>query len=82
MPEGTYTLEIYKVGYRINDAYTSYLDMGMPKQLNKQQVEELKKHNDGSPVSTEIIEIKANEPFSKELVIRENDVFLLNLIKR
>ena len=81
VPAGTYKLEIYKVGYRINDAYTSYLDMGKPKQLNKQQVEELKKHNDGSPVATEIIEVKANEPFSKELDIRENDVFLLNMIK-
>jgi xylan 1,4-beta-xylosidase len=79
VPAGTYTLEIYKVGYRVNDSYTSYLDMGKPKQLNKQQVEELKKHNDGSPVSTGIIEVKANEPFSKELDIRENDVFLLNL---
>ena len=56
--------------------------MGKPKQLNKQQVEKLEKHNDGSPVSIEIIEVKANEPFSKELEIRENDVFLLNLIKR
>ena len=53
--------------------------MGKPKQLNKQQVEELKKHNDGSPVSTEIIEVKADESFLKELDIRENDVYLLNL---
>lgn len=82
VPAGVYTLEISKVGYRVNDAYTEYLDMGKPKQLNKQQVEELKRHNDGSLVSTEVIEIKENTAFSKELDIRENDVFLLNLIKR
>ena len=35
-------MEIYKVGYRENDAYTSYLDMGKPARLNKQQVEKLK----------------------------------------
>jgi len=81
VPVGTYTLEIYKVGYRINDAYTQYVDMGKPKQLNKQQVEELKKHNDGSPVATETIEVKESSGFSKELDIRENDVFLLNLVK-
>lgn len=81
VPAGTYTLEIYKVGYRINDAYTQYVDMGKPKQLNKQQVEELKKHNDGSPVATETIEVKESSGFSKELDIRENDVFLLNLVK-
>jgi xylan 1,4-beta-xylosidase len=82
VPAGMYTLETYKVGYRVNDAYTDYLDMGKPKQLNKQQVEELKRHNDASPVSTEVIEVKANTAFFKELDIRENDVFLLNMIKR
>lgn len=82
IPAGRYTLEIYKVGYRVNDAYTEYLDMGKPNQLNRQQVNELKKQNDGSPVSTEIMEIKANTDFSKEINIRENDVYLFNFIKR
>jgi len=74
-------LEIYKAGYRVNDAYSAYLDMGKPNQLNRQQVDDLKKQNDGSPVSAIIIEVKQNESFSKELDIRENDVFLLNLIR-
>lgn len=82
VPAGKYTLEIYKVGYRVNDAYTEYLDMGKPKQLNKQQVEELKKHNDGSAISTETIEVKPNTAFSKELTIRENDVYFMSLIKQ
>ena len=80
VPAGKYTLEVYKVGYRVNDAYTEYVDMGKPKQLNRQQVDALKKHNDGSLISSETIEIKVNEPFSKELDIRENDVYLLNII--
>jgi xylan 1,4-beta-xylosidase len=82
VPVGKYTLEIYKVGYRVNDAYTEYLDMGKPKQLNRQQVENLKKHNNGSPVSSETIEVKSNMAFSKELDIRENDVYFLDLIKQ
>jgi len=82
IPAGTYTLEMNKVGYRINDAYTEYVDLGKPSQLNRQQVEDLKKHNNGSPVLVEIIDIKTGDSFSKELDIRENDVFLLNLIKK
>jgi len=82
VPEGQYTLEIFKVGYRVNDAYTEYVDMGKPQQLNRQQVDVLKKNNDGSAISTETIEVKANQPFTKELDIRENDVLLLNLIKQ
>ncbi|MDP4270646.1 MAG: glycoside hydrolase [Bacteroidota bacterium] len=82
LPEGTYTLEIFKVGYRSNDAYTTYLDMGRPKQLSRQQVEEIKKNNNGDAVEAETIHIKAGTPFSKEINMRENDVFLLNLTKR
>jgi xylan 1,4-beta-xylosidase len=81
-PVGKYKMEIYKIGYRINDVYTSYLDMGKPNQLNKQQVELLKNKNDGSPVATQQIEIKPGGSFSKDLNIRENDVIMVNLIKQ
>ena len=81
IPDGSYTLETYKVGYRVNDPYSSYLAMNRPHQLTKQQVEQIKKLNDGSPVSNEIIKMKSGIAFIKELDIRENDVFLLNLIK-
>ena len=82
MPAGQYRLEIYKVGYRVNDAYTTYLDMGKPHQLSREQVNEIKKLNDGAPISTEIINIESNITLSKEFEMRENDVFLLRLEKR
>lgn len=81
VPQGTYALEVFKVGYRSNDAYTSYLSLGKPSQLTKIQVEQLKKQNDGTPISKEIISIKTGTPFSKEMDIRENDVYFVNLIK-
>jgi xylan 1,4-beta-xylosidase len=81
VPEGNYSLEVYKVGYRCNDAYTSYYDLGRPNQLTKLQVEQIKKINNGSPVSAEIVKINAGMPFIKELNMRENDVYFLNLIK-
>jgi xylan 1,4-beta-xylosidase len=81
VPEGMYALEVYKVGYRCNDAYSTYLSMGRPAQLDRQQVEQIKKENDGSPVSREIVTIKYGTPFLKELEMRENDVYFLNLIK-
>jgi xylan 1,4-beta-xylosidase len=81
VPEGTYALEIYKVGYHVNDAYTSYLEMGKPSQLTKQQVEEIKKINDGSPISNEIVKIPSGGDFTKELNLRENDVYLVLLNK-
>jgi xylan 1,4-beta-xylosidase len=81
VPEGNYSLEVFKVGYRCNDAYTSYFDLGRPNQLTKQQVEQIKKINAGHPVSAEIVKVTEGMPFIKELNIRENDVYFLNLIK-
>jgi xylan 1,4-beta-xylosidase len=81
MPEGNYLFEMYKVGFRVNDAYSTYLAMNKPKQLTKQQVDQIKKFNNGSPVSKENFRINSSRVFSKELEIRENDVFLFDLIK-
>jgi xylan 1,4-beta-xylosidase len=82
IPDATYSLEIYKVGYQINDPYSSYFALNKPKQLTKQQVEQIKKLNDGSSVSNEIVKVKTGAAFVKELDLRENDVFLLNMIKQ
>ncbi len=72
VPAGMYALEVYKVGYRNNDAYSTYLSMGKPDQLDKQQVEQLKQQNDGSPIAREILSIKDDKPFSKALELRDN----------
>jgi len=72
---------VYKVGYRSNDAFSTYLSMGKPDQLSRQQVEQIKRQNDGSPFVKEMITVKNGAPLIKELDINENDVFFLNIIK-
>jgi xylan 1,4-beta-xylosidase len=79
IPAGIYDLKIYKVGYRVNDPYTTYYDMGRPNQLTKEEVNKIKKLNDGSPIYSEKINVKIGEHFQKELDIRENDVFLITI---
>ncbi|SHM49356.1 xylan 1,4-beta-xylosidase [Chitinophaga jiangningensis] len=81
IPAGNYALELYKVGYSCNDAYTTYLSLGKPDYLNKQQVEQIKRQNDGAPVLKKMISISANTPLSEVIDIRENDVFLVNIVK-
>ncbi len=81
IPTGKYVLEIFQTGYRVNDAYATYMDMGSPNQLTKQQVEQIKTINNGAPISKSIVEVKNDKLFVKELEIRENDVFLLALNK-
>jgi len=74
LPKGNYQLEVYKVGYNENDAYTTYLGMKKPSQLTIQQVTEIKEKNSGAPVSTEPIKIGSKGNFTKNISINENDV--------
>ena len=81
IPRGSYTLEIYRIGYRVNDPYSEYLSIGKPKQLTKQQVETLKQQNNGLPISTETVVINGKQHFRREININENDVYLLSFQK-
>jgi len=81
VPAGRYALEVYRTGYRCNDAYSTYLSLGKPDQLNKKEVTQIKDLNNGAPISSQIIVIKEGSPFVKMLELHENDVYLLKLIK-
>jgi xylan 1,4-beta-xylosidase len=82
LQKGTYKLEIYKVGYKVNDVFTDYLGMNKPNQLTKQQVNTLKEKNNGSPIATETVTIDAKGIYGKDFKMNENDVLLLNFVKQ
>lgn len=81
LPPGNYQLEIFQTGYKVNDAYSSYLALGRPAQLTAEQVKEIKMKNKGAPVLKQQVTVGANGTFRKDLSIRENDVFLVSLRK-
>ena len=81
IPSGNYTLKIYQVGYRINDAYATYMELGSPNQITLDNLKTINNKNAGKPVITTTIKIGADKTFGKKLTIRENDVFLLVLNK-
>jgi xylan 1,4-beta-xylosidase len=78
---GKYRMEVYKIGYKINDAYTTYLSLDKPSQLTKEQVQYISSKNNGGPVTKNNIVIGSSGVLVKELAIRENDVVLINLVK-
>jgi xylan 1,4-beta-xylosidase len=82
LPKGKYKMEVYKVGYKTNDAYTTYLSMNKPDQLTIDQVKTIKQQNNGAPIATETVVINSNKTYIKDININENDVFLLNFIKQ
>ncbi len=40
-PNSAYRLEVHRTGYRANDAYSAYIDMGSPKELTAVQLKHL-----------------------------------------
>lgn len=81
LPEGTYLLSEYATGYLKNDAYTQYVHMGSPSQLNLDQEEVLKQLSDGKPESQQIITISKGKPYLLDYPMRTNDVRFITLTK-
>jgi len=81
VPAGNYTLDVYKVGYRVNDAYSTYFDLGSPKQITRDHEKIINTKNAGKPVSSSTVKIEPGKGFEKEFPMRENDVFLMVLNK-
>lgn len=81
LPKGSYKMMLYQVGYQVNDPYTQYLFMNRPAQLTRQQVETLKDHSNGLPVDSQKIKVGLNGYLQKDISLRENDVFMVELIK-
>ncbi|HEY0868725.1 MAG TPA: hypothetical protein VGE01_15180 [Fimbriimonas sp.] len=76
---GNYRLAVYRVGYRINDPFSDYLDLGRPSQLTRPQVEKIKRRNEGRPVKVETVTVRTGETFVREYAMRENDVYLVSI---
>ena len=79
LKQGVYNLSIAQVGYRKNDAYTAFIDLGSPKQLTRPQVEALKSEATGKPSERRTVRVGADGRASVSLPLRENDVYLLKL---
>jgi xylan 1,4-beta-xylosidase len=80
LPAGTYWLQVRQTGYRVNDAYTMYLDMGAPDQLTRAQTEALGQGASGAPVQQVLVKHPGGL-FTKDLPLRQNDVVLVELRK-
>ena len=76
---GRYHLSVYRVGFEKNDAYTAYLKMGAPDQIDRAQVAELKDIASGKPEIAREIRIDKDGLWNADFLLRANDVFLTTL---
>jgi xylan 1,4-beta-xylosidase len=80
LPAGRYRMEVCRTGYRTNDVFTAYLDLGAPSQLTRDQVAALAKRSDGAPQSVEAVTVQDGKPLERTFALRQNDVYLVRIL--
>ncbi len=78
---GAYRLTLRRTGFRQNDAYTAYLDMGRPATLSPTQLGQLHTLSADVPVVT-TIRIEADGGARVTLPMRDHDVVMVELSPR
>ncbi|MEN2785059.1 beta-xylosidase [Sphingomonas qilianensis] len=75
---GRYRAAIRRTGFRQNDAYTVYLEMGRPAQLSAAQVQQLQALTSDAPVIS-TVSVTAGGIATLDLPMRDHDVVMVEL---
>jgi xylan 1,4-beta-xylosidase len=78
---GAWRLEVRRTGFRRNDAYTRYLEMGSPKTLSAAQVAELNALTVDRPETARTVRVGRDGAFAFDLPMRVNDIVLATLTR-
>lgn len=76
---GRYRLRARRTGFRANDAYTAYLEMGAPKSLTPAQIQTLNGLTTDAPEIDRLVTVGPRGTLSLDLPMRQNDVALVTL---
>jgi xylan 1,4-beta-xylosidase len=75
---GAYAVNIYRTGFKANDAHTAYLEMGLPKTLTTQQLATLNAKTEDRPQSS-VVRVGKSGVASVKVTMRANDVVLIKI---
>jgi xylan 1,4-beta-xylosidase len=78
MKPGTYDVQVYRTGFKANDAYTAYIEMGKPKTLAADQLAKLQALTEDKPV-TRTVKVAANGTANVQVPMRANDIVLVKI---
>ena len=70
---------MYRTGFRANDAYSEYLDMGAPAKLTQAQIERLQSLTRDLPEADRRVRSDATGVISVRIPMRPNDIVLVTL---
>ena len=76
---GHYKLSVFRTGYKVNDAYSAYIEMGAPKALTDAQLKTLQGLTRDLPETTRDVSVGASGTASISLPMHSNDITLVKL---
>ncbi len=76
---GAYRVQVQRTGYKANDAYTAWLEMGSPKTLGTQQLKQLQALTDDKPEVNRAVHVGRDGKLQWTLPMRSNDIALVTL---
>jgi xylan 1,4-beta-xylosidase len=79
LPEGAYRLRVKRTGFRANDAYSAYIEIGAPASLSGSQLRKLHELTRDLPETDRIVRIGPAGEYTLEIPMRSNDVVLATL---
>lgn len=79
---GDYRLKVYRTGFRANDAFSAYIDMGSPKNLSPAQLAQLDLLTRDLPEKDRVIRVGEHGSFELKVPMRSNDVILVTVERR
>ncbi|PZR33277.1 beta-xylosidase [Caulobacter segnis] len=79
LASGRYRVKTYRTGYRHNDAYSAYIDLGLPNALTPRQVAKLQALTEDRPERDEIVRVGPSGRYVASTPLRSNDVVLVTL---
>jgi len=78
-PNAAYSVQVYRVGYHANDAYSAYVELGSPKDLSAAQVEHLNELTRDLPEIDKVMRSGPAGVVEFTVPMNSNDVVLVKL---
>jgi xylan 1,4-beta-xylosidase len=76
-----YHLEVYRTGFRANDAYTAYVEMGSPKELTTAQIAHLNELTRDLPETDKVARSGPDGTIEFSIPMSSNDIVLVKLLR-
>jgi xylan 1,4-beta-xylosidase len=78
---GEYRLSVFRTGYRANDAYSQYIEWGLPTNLAAKQIAYLQRLTRDAPETSTLLRVGSSGVFRRNIAIRTNDIILVKLTR-